>query len=73
METKQMRYEATEIAPLRRSRLRRFAIRPAGTLGTCGWINGEAWSVVYVNARSAPDAMLKFHCSRGTPVVEQRE
>ena len=40
-----------------------YAIRPAGALGTCGWINGEAWTVVYITAKSAPAAMLKFHCS----------
>lgn len=25
-----------------------WAIRPAGALGTCGWINGVPWTVRYV-------------------------
>lgn len=60
-----MRYEATHL------RGNRYAIRPRGALGTCGWINGEAWNVVYINARSAPEAMLKFHCSHSgkEPIV----
>lgn len=60
-----MRYEATNL----RGNL--YAIRPLGALGTCGWINGEAWAATYINARSAPDAMLKFHCSRGEPIIEK--
>ena len=52
-----MRYEATQ------TRGNRYAVRPAGSLGTCGWIDGKSWIVVYINARSASQAMLKFHCS----------
>ena len=26
----------------------KYAIRPQGTLGTCGWINGKAWTVKFV-------------------------
>lgn len=63
-----MRYYVTEI------RKGRFAIRPMGALGTCGWIDGKAWSVVYINARSAGQAMLKFHVSHSDkePIVEKR-
>ena len=61
-----IRYEATHL------RGNRYAIRPVSALGTRGWINGEAWTVVYVNARNPADALLKFHCSRGKPIVEQR-
>lgn len=25
-----------------------WAIRPKGQLGTCGWINGEPWTVIYL-------------------------
>lgn len=25
-----------------------WVIRPAGCLGTCGWINGVAWTAVFV-------------------------
>lgn len=61
-----MRFEATHL------RGNRYAIRPVGKLGTCGWMNdGQAWSVVYINARNAAEALLKFHCSRGEPVLEQ--
>ena len=31
----------------------RWAVRPLGALGTCGWINGVAWSARYVHAKSA--------------------
>lgn len=37
----------------------RWAVRPAGCLGTCGWKDGKAWSVVYVNAKSAEAAIKK--------------
>ena len=50
-----MRYEATRL------RGNRYAVRPIGVLGTCGWINGEAWTVTYVHAQNARDAMLKFN------------
>lgn len=32
---------------------RRWAVRPVGVCGTCGWINGEPWTVFYVTANSA--------------------
>jgi len=62
-----MRYEATQL------RDNRYAIRPASALGTCGWINGEAWAVVYITARSAAHAMLKFHSYQNRePVAEKK-
>lgn len=31
-------------------RLRKgWAIRPVGALGTCGWINGQPWTIQYVS------------------------
>ena len=34
---------------LEATRLRNcWALRPVGALGTCGWINGVAWTVQYV-------------------------
>ena len=47
-----MRYGATHL------RGRRFAVRPEGQLGTCGsW--PVLWTVIYVNASSATDALRK--------------
>ncbi len=37
----------------------RYAVRPIGAIGTCGWINGKPWTVIYVNARSASEALRK--------------
>lgn len=45
-----MELEATHL------RDNRYAVRPKGALGTCGWINGKAWQVVYVRARNAAEA-----------------
>ena len=28
-----------------------WAIRPKGTCGTCGWINGVPWQVVYTKRK----------------------
>lgn len=63
-----LRYEATHL------RGNRYAIRPVGALGTCGWIKGKAWTVAYINARSPAKALLKFHVSYSDkePIVEQR-
>ena len=36
----------------------RWAVRPAGQLGTCGW-HPRPWTVVYVNAPSADIAVRK--------------
>lgn len=36
----------------------RWAVRPEGQLGTCGW-SPQAWNVEYVNARSAQEAIQK--------------
>ena len=46
------RLEATDL------RGGRYAVRPIGQLGTCGWYP-FAWTVRYVNARSAADAIRK--------------
>ena len=45
-------YEATHL------RDRCYAIRPAGQLGTCGWCP-IPWTVQYVTARSASEALMK--------------
>lgn len=49
------------LPPLEATYLRgnRWAVRPKGNLGTCGWINGIPWTVRYVNARSAEEAVRK--------------
>jgi len=36
----------------------RWAVRPAGQLGTCGW-HPKPWSVVYVTASTAAAAVAK--------------
>lgn len=36
----------------------RYAVRPIGQLGTCGW-RPRPWTVIYVNARSTADAIRK--------------
>jgi len=48
------------VSNLEATRLRdnRYAVHPAGQLGTCGWYP-RAWSVVYVNARDADQAIRK--------------
>lgn len=48
-----MKYEATHL------RDKRWAVRPVGALGTCGWINGVGWNVIYVTARTADEALRK--------------
>lgn len=35
-----------------------YAVRPQGALGTCGWAP-EPWTVQYVRARSAEEALRK--------------
>lgn len=37
-----------------------WAVRPKGSLGTCGWIDGKAWTVKYVRAQSAEEALRKM-------------
>lgn len=41
----------------------RYAVRPKGCLGTCGWISYKdasiPWTVTYVNARNADEALRK--------------
>lgn len=53
-----MEYEADHL------RSNRYAVRPKGCLGTCGWKDGVAWDVVYVNASSEFEAILKAHNKR---------
>jgi len=36
---------------------KRWAVRPKGALGTCGWIDGKAWSVRFVTASCAEHAV----------------
>lgn len=36
----------------------KWAVRPAGQLGTCGW-HPYPWVVTYVNAKSADEAVRK--------------
>jgi hypothetical protein len=36
----------------------RYAVRPAGQLGTCGW-SPKPWTVIYVNAKNADEAIRK--------------
>ena len=38
---------------------RKYAVHPVGTVGTCGWIDGKPWQVVFVTASSAADAVRK--------------
>ncbi len=47
-----MKLEATEL------RNGRWAVRPEGQLGTCGW-HPQPWTVQYVTARSADEAIKK--------------
>ncbi len=47
-----MKLEATHLKG------RRYAVKPAGQLGTCGFYP-EAWIICYVNANSAAQAVLK--------------
>lgn len=46
-------YEATSLGG------RRYAVRPKGCLGTCGWHAGVAWTVIYVNADSPSRAIIE--------------
>lgn len=48
-----MKLEATHL------RENRWAVRPIGALGTCGWIDGKPWNVIYVNASNAEAAIRK--------------
>ena len=48
-----MTYDATLL------RTGRYAVHPVGCLGTCGWVNGVAWQVRYINARNAVEAIRK--------------
>lgn len=36
----------------------RWAVRPIGQLGTCGWYP-YPWTVIYVTARTADEAVAK--------------
>lgn len=45
----------------------RYAVRPKGCLGTCGWISYKdasiPWTVIYVNARNETEALRKAESS----------
>ena len=41
-----------------------YAVRPKGQLGTCGWYP-YAWTVQYVRARSASEAVFKAANNNG--------
>ena len=47
-----MKYEADTL------RGNRWAVRPCGQLGTCGW-HPKPWQVVYVTAATVSDALRK--------------
>lgn len=42
---------------------RRWVVRPEGQLGTCGWYP-YAWTIEYVNANSATEALRKAKRAR---------
>ena len=48
-----LKLEATEL------RGGKYAVRPEGCLGTCGWHNGVPWTVFYTKARSKEDAIRR--------------
>ena len=48
-----MKLEATHL------RDRRYAVRPEGAVGTCGWIDGQPWQVIYVTAASPEQAVAR--------------
>lgn len=52
-----MEYEATKLRTC-------YAVRPKGCLGTDGWVNGVAWTVIYVKASCEFEAILKAHNKR---------
>lgn len=44
----------------------RYAVRPAGKLGTCGWHNsGKPWTIAYISAGSKLDALRKYRRKYG--------
>lgn len=47
-----MELEATELREC-------WAVKPKGQLGTCGWIDGIGWEVVFVKAITASAAISK--------------
>lgn len=53
-------YEATEL------RNQKWAVRPKGQLGTCGWAP-RPWTVIYVKARCAEEALHKAEIVRNAP------
>lgn len=42
-----------------------YAVRPLGRCGTCGWIGGKPWTVIYVKARNSADALRRAAIIRG--------
>ena len=46
---------------LEATRLRdnKWAVRPKGCLGTCGWHEGVAWTAVFVTAYNEREAIIR--------------
>ena len=44
-----------------------YAVRPQGALGTCGWIDGVAWSVQFIDAPNAAAALRKAYKTQRRP------
>ncbi len=40
-----------------------WAVRPEGCLGTCGWVNGQPWTVQYIRASSPEMAIRKANAN----------
>ncbi len=53
-----MEYEATYLGD------NRYAVRPKGALGTCGWIANTPWDVQYIKAAHASKALHKAEIER---------
>jgi hypothetical protein len=47
----------------------RYAVRPEGRLGTCGWVDGKAWVVIYVDATSEEAAIRKARTILSRPIA----
>ena len=48
------------VLPLHAERLRTcWAVHPVGALGTCGWIDGIPWTVIYAQARTEREALAR--------------
>ena len=43
---------------------RRYAVRPQGAIGTCGWIAGQPWQVTYVEANNEKHACRRVNAGQ---------